>query len=141
MSKDARSELQLLCAGMTTPLTIAVIGGGIGGSAAALSLLGAGFDVSLFDQAPRFTEVGAGIQISPNASRILHRLVPESALAARAVRPAAVHQRRWEDGRTLQYAELGDACAAAYGAPYYHFHRADLLTALAGTLTAPWSRT
>ena len=119
---------------MTSPLTIAVIGAGIGGSAAALSLLRAGFAVELFEQAERFGEIGAGIQISPNASRILHRLVPESALAARAVRPLAVHQRRWEDGRTLQRAPLGDAIAAAYGAPYYHFHRADLLAALAAAL-------
>ncbi|HUH85375.1 MAG TPA: FAD-dependent monooxygenase [Stellaceae bacterium] len=119
---------------MTKPLTIAVIGAGIGGSAAALSLLRAGFAVELFEQAERFGEIGAGIQISPNASRILHRLVPESALTARAVRPIAVHQRRWEDGRTLQRAPLGEAIAAAYGAPYYHFHRADLLTALAEAL-------
>ncbi len=119
---------------MTRPLTIAVIGAGIGGSAAALSLLRAGFAVELFEQAERFGEIGAGIQISPNASRILHRLVPESALAARAVRPLAVHQRRWEDGRTLQRAPLGDAIAAAYSAPYYHFHRADLLAALAAAL-------
>jgi len=119
---------------MTKPLTIAVIGAGIGGSAAALSLLRAGFSVELFEQAERFGEIGAGIQISPNASRILHRLVPESVLAARAVRPLAVHQRRWEDGRTLQRAPLGDAIAAAYGAPYYHFHRADLLAALAAAL-------
>jgi salicylate hydroxylase len=116
---------------MTRPLTIAVIGAGIGGAAAALSLLRAGFAVELFEQAPAFGEIGAGIQISPNASRILHRLVPESAIAARAVRPVAAHQRRWQDGRTLQRAPLGEAVAEAYGAPYYHFHRADLLVALA----------
>jgi len=119
---------------MRKPLTIAVIGGGLGGTSAALSLLRAGFAVELFEQAPALAEIGAGIQISPNVSRILLRLVPEEVLSARAVRPLAVHQRRWDDGRTLQRAVMGDAMAAAFGAPYYHFHRADLLTALAGTL-------
>jgi salicylate hydroxylase len=50
------------------------------------------------------------------------------------VRPVAVHQRRWDDGRTLQRAPLADAMEQAYGAPYYHFHRADLLSVLAGAL-------
>src|ERR1700730_4284284 len=116
--------------------TVAVIGGGLGGLAATLSLLRAGCDVEGFEQAPAFAEVGAGVQISPNASRILHRLLPEATLAARAVRPVAVHQRRWDDGRTLQRAPLGDAIEQAFGAPYYHFHRADLLAALAGALPA-----
>jgi salicylate hydroxylase len=121
---------------MSRPLTIAVIGGGIGGTAAALSLRRAGFTVELFEQALGFTEVGAGIQISPNATRILHRLVPESTLGALAVRPIAVYQRRWDDGRTLQRAPIGDTIAAGYGAPYYHFHRADLLAALGAAFPA-----
>jgi salicylate hydroxylase len=115
-------------------MSVAVIGGGIGGLAAALSLLRAGIDVQVFEQATAFGEVGAGIQIGPNAARILHRLVPAAALTARAVRPVAVHQRRWEDGRMLQQAPLGDAVEQAFGAPYYHFHRADLLAALASAL-------
>jgi salicylate hydroxylase len=118
------------------PLRSAVIGAGIGGLAAALSLRRAGMMVDVYEQAPGFGEIGAGIQIGPNASRILHRIVPEAALAARAVRPLAVHQRRWDDGRTLQHAPLGPALEAAFGAPYYHFHRADLLQALASALPA-----
>jgi salicylate hydroxylase len=114
------------------PLSVAVIGGGLGGLAAALSLRQAGIEADVYEQAAAFSEVGAGIQIGPNASRILHRIVPAAALTARAVRPASVHQRRWDDGRTLQLAPLGDAVEAAFGAPYYHFHRADLLQALAG---------
>ncbi|MGO8919004.1 MAG: FAD-dependent monooxygenase [Stellaceae bacterium] len=121
---------------MTTgkPLDVAIIGGGLGGLAAALSLLRAGIDVEVYEQSAAFGEIGAGIQIGPNASRILHRIVPAPALTARAVRPAAVHQRRWDDGRTLQHAPLGEAVEAAFGAPYYHFHRADLLRALASAL-------
>jgi salicylate hydroxylase len=115
-------------------MSVAVIGGGIGGLAAALSLLRAGIDVEVFEQAAAFGEIGAGIQIGPNAARILHRLVPAPALTAQAVRPLAVHQRRWDDGRMLQQAPLGDAVEQAFGAPYYHFHRADLLAALASAL-------
>jgi salicylate hydroxylase len=115
-------------------LSIAVVGGGIGGLAAALSLLRAGFDVQVFEQASALMEVGAGIQISPNASRLLHRLGLGAALDRSGVRPVAVHQRRWDDGRTLQRAPLGEEVEAAFGAPYYHFHRADLLKALADAL-------
>jgi salicylate hydroxylase len=116
------------------PRSVAVIGAGIGGLAAALSLLKAGFDVHVFEQAAALAAVGAGIQIGPNASRILHRLGLAPALAKNAVRPQAVHQRRWEDGRMLQLAPLGPELEAAFGAPYYHFHRADLLAALEGAL-------
>src|SRR5262247_2939727 len=115
---------------------IAIVGGGIGGLAAALSLLHAGLDVQVYEQAPALGEVGAGIQISPNASRLLHRLGLGPALDRTGVRPVGVHQRRWDDGRTLQWAPLGEAMEAAFGAPYYHFHRADLLRALAEALPA-----
>ena len=112
-------------------LSIAVIGAGLGGLAAALSLRRAGFAVEVYEQGAAFTEIGAGIQIGPNASRILQRLVPQDRLTRDAVRPVAVHQRRWRDGRTLQRAPLGDELEAMFGAPYYHFHRGDLLVALA----------
>ena len=88
-------------------MKIVVIGGGIGGLAAALQLLKAGLDVQVYEQAPRITEIGAGIQISPNASRLLHRLGLKPAMDAVGVRPRAVHQKRWDDGRTLQRAPLG----------------------------------
>ncbi len=112
-------------------LSVAIVGAGLGGTAAALALARVGVAVELFEQAAGFGEIGAGIQISPNASRLLQRVVPPARLAREAVRPVAVHQRRWDDGRTLQRAPLGDAIEAAFGAPYYHFHRADLLAALA----------
>lgn len=115
-------------------LSVAVIGGGIGGLAAAVSLLHAGFDVQVYEQAGALSEVGAGIQISPNGARILHRLGLADALARHGVRPVAVHQRRWDDGRTLQRAPLGETLAQTFGAPYYHFHRADLLAAISGVL-------
>lgn len=115
-------------------MKIAIIGGGIGGLSAALHLLKAGLDVHVYEQAPRITELGAGIQISPNASRLLHRLGLKEAMDRIGVLPRAVHQRRWDDGRTLQRAPLGPDVEAAFGAPYYHFHRADLANLLADAL-------
>lgn len=115
-------------------MRIAVIGGGIGGLSAALALLKAGFDVHVYEQAPRFGEIGAGIQISPNASRLLHRLGLRDAMERWGVRPVAVHQKRWDDGRTLQRAPLGPEVEARFGAPYYHFHRGDLAALLAEAL-------
>ena len=115
-------------------LKVAVIGGGIGGLSAALQLLKAGLDVHVYEQAPRITEIGAGLQISPNASRLLHRLGLKPAMDAVGVRPRAVHQRRWQDGKTLQRAPLGPEVEAQFGAPYYHFHRADLANLLAAAV-------
>jgi salicylate hydroxylase len=107
-------------------LRVAIIGGGIGGLSAALHLLKAGLDVQVYEQASRIGEIGAGIQISPNASRLLIRLGLKPALDKAGVRPRAVHQRRWDDGRTLQRAPVGAEVEATFGAPYYHFHRGDL---------------
>jgi salicylate hydroxylase len=108
-----------------------VIGAGIGGMAAALALRRAGLDVSLFEQTIAQREVGAGIQISPNASRLLDRYGLGDAMARVAVRPSAIVFRRWQDGRVLGREELGDTIESQYGAPYYHFHRADLINLLA----------
>ncbi len=115
-------------------MKIAVIGGGIGGLSAALGLLKAGFDVQVYEQAPLFGEIGAGIQISPNASRLLRRLGLGAALEKYGVRPVAVDQKRWDDGRTLQRGTLGPEVEARFGAPYYHFHRGDLAALLAAAM-------
>jgi salicylate hydroxylase len=115
-------------------MRIGVIGGGIGGLTAALQLLKAGLDVHVYEQAERIGEIGAGIQISPNASRLLLRLGLTTAMDSVGIRPRAVHQRRWDDGRTLQLAPLGPEVEATFGAPYYHFHRGDLVALLADAL-------
>nr|WP_296063781.1 FAD-dependent monooxygenase [uncultured Actinoplanes sp.] len=117
-------------------MSVTVVGGGIGGLSVALSLLAAGIDVHVYEQAPVLGETGAGIQISPNASRVLHRLGLGEALARTAVKPLAFHQRRWDDGRTLQRAPLAGSVEDRFGFPYYHMHRADLLAALAAAIPA-----
>ena len=117
-------------------MKVAIIGGGIGGLSAALHLLRAGLDVQVYEQASRISEIGAGIQISPNASRLLHRLGLRAAMDRIGVFPQAVNQRRWDDGRTLQRAPVGRLVEETFGAPYYHFHRADLANLLADALPA-----
>jgi salicylate hydroxylase len=117
-------------------LKISVIGGGIGGLAAALTLLRAGHDVDVFEQAASIGEIGAGIQISPNASRLLHRLGLAEAMSKSGVKPLWRHQRRWQDGRTLSRGPLGPEAEQRFGAPYYNFHRADLIRCLSEALPA-----
>jgi salicylate hydroxylase len=113
-----------------------VVGGGIGGLAAALSLHRAGIDVHVFEQSRVLREVGAGIQVSPNASRVLSKLGLADELEAMGVRSVAWHQRRWDDGTTLLRTALGDAVVEAFGYPHYQMHRADLLEALIRALPA-----
>ncbi|HXP04337.1 MAG TPA: FAD-dependent monooxygenase [Stellaceae bacterium] len=113
---------------------IAVIGGGLGGLAATLSLYRAGFPVDVYEQAPELNEVGGGINMGPNAARILYRLSLGDALDRDAVRPLSAHVRRWDDGRTLQKAPLNPACDELYGAPHLTVHRADLQRIIASGL-------
>jgi salicylate hydroxylase len=113
-------------------LSIAIIGGGLGGSAAALSLLKAGFDVQVYERARVLREVGAGIVLTPNVVRVLNDLGFADALAALGVAPDAIRQRRWDDGRTLLVTPL----VAALGKPpmFYTSHRSDVLSMLIGQL-------
>jgi salicylate hydroxylase len=77
-----------------------------------------------------------GINIGPNASRVLHRLGIAEALGRTCVKPVTFDQRRWDDGRILLRSPLGEAVETAFGAPYYTFHRGDLHRALADAIPA-----
>src|SRR5499426_1386476 len=112
-------------------LDIAVIGAGIGGLTTAVALREAGFEVDVYEQAPELTEVGGGINMGPNAARILYRLGLGETLDREAVQPISMHQRRWQDGRTLQRVPLNPLCEELYGAPHLTVHRADLLSIIA----------
>ncbi|PJE96231.1 salicylate 1-monooxygenase [Streptomyces carminius] len=107
-------------------MRVAVAGAGIAGLTLAVALRRAGIDCHLYEQAERLTEVGAGVQVTPNATRLLHRLGLHERLQAVAVAPRAIEMRRWDDGRLLQRTELGDLCRRRFGAPYYTVHRAHL---------------
>src|SRR3712207_145009 len=110
--------------------SVAIVGGGVGGLAAALALLRAGFDVRVHEGARALSEVGAGIQLAPNCNRVLDRLGLLPAVARVAVRPTSFEFLRWDDGRLLSATPLGDAVEREYGQPYTNVHRADLLAVL-----------
>jgi salicylate hydroxylase len=113
-------------------IRVAVVGGGIGGLSTALFLRRAGLNnVMVFEQAPDLLEIGAGIQIAPNAVRLLRRLGLAERLAEVGVRLEVGWEfRRWENGRVLFSQKLGDECQRLYGEPYYTVHRAHLLDML-----------
>jgi salicylate hydroxylase len=107
-----------------------IAGAGIGGLTAALALARQGFRVMLFDQAEKLEEAGAGIQLAPNATRILTGLGLAARLEASVVRPAAIRLRSGRSGRDLAVMPLDGAALESYGAPYWVIHRADLQKAL-----------
>ena len=117
-------------------LSIAIIGGGIGGLTAALHLFQAGFDVQVYEQTPVSTEVGAGLVVGPNATRLLYRLGLAAELEKVAVRPIGTHQRRWQDGRTLALSRTREEIEKRFGVPHYVIHRGDLLTILVNAVPA-----
>lgn len=116
--------------------SVVIAGAGIGGLTAALTLARSGFRVVVIDKAERLEETGAGIQLSPNASRILIELGLRDRLTPHVVAPEAIRVRRSRDGSEIVRAPLGAASEQRYGAPYWVIHRGDLQAALVGALTA-----
>jgi salicylate hydroxylase len=112
-------------------MRVVIVGGGIGGLAAALFLRRAGLDAIVYEQAQETREVGAGIVVAPNMVRLMARLGLDDALEAFAVRlEAAWEFRRWQDGRVLSVQPMGEVCKQQYSAHCYVAHRADLLSLL-----------
>jgi len=108
------------------PTHILVVGGGIGGLSAALALSRGGHRADVFEQAPAFAEIGAGIQMGPNVTRRLAQLGLAEGLEAIAARPDALVVQSAGSGAELARLPLGDAMRERYGAPYLCVHRADL---------------
>jgi salicylate hydroxylase len=115
---------------------VLIAGGGIGGLAAALACSRAGCDVRLYERAPVFSEVGAGIQMGPNVVRVLQAWDLEAALQAVAAFPDRLQVRHALSGAELGVLRLGQATVQRYGAPYATIHRADLHQLLLGALRA-----
>ncbi len=111
-------------------MDIIIIGAGIGGLAAAACLLKDGHRVRVFEQAPSLGEVGAGIQMSANAVKVLDHLDLRERIEPSAVRPKGFEFRRFDSGELLHRIPLGAAHEQAHGAPYFQIHRADLHRAL-----------
>ncbi len=105
---------------------VLIAGGGMAGLAAAIASARAGWLPRVFEQSDAFGEVGAGIQLGPNSTRLLADWGLESELHRVAALPSALVVRSAHDGRELGRLALGDLIAARYGAPYATVHRADL---------------
>jgi salicylate hydroxylase len=115
---------------VATTRTIVVAGAGIGGLTAALALAAQGFHVVVLEKAERLEEAGAGLQLSPNASRILVELGLQPRLSPRAVTPEAISIVSARAGGEIARLPLGEAASVRAGAPYWVMHRADLQAAL-----------
>lgn len=117
-------------------MRIAIVGAGMGGLTAALALLQRGFDVTVYEQAEELREVGAGLQISANGTRVFAALGILDAVLAQSFCPVGKEIRLWSTGQTWKLFDLGPQSVARYGAPYITIHRNDLHTALAEAVRA-----
>jgi len=113
---------------------VAIVGGGIGGLAAALALTRRGIDVDVYEQAPELRELGAGVQISANGTRVLHALELKEALEKVQVLPAGKAIRLWNTGQSWKLFDLGMESVERYGYPYITIHRGDLHGVIARAL-------
>ena len=107
-------------------LKVAVIGGGIGGLTVASALMARGIAVELYEQTDELTPVGAGIQLTPNAVKVLRALGLESGLRETGFFPQATVGHDWRSGKVVFRSPLAGDCERLYGAPYVQIHRADL---------------
>lgn len=111
-------------------LKVIISGAGIGGLATAIALARRGHKVTAFEQVQELGEVGAGLQIPPNASRLLQKWGLERHFRSKVVEPACISFRRWKTGEVIGHTELVPQFQQTYDAPYYVVHRADYLEAL-----------
>jgi 3-hydroxybenzoate 6-monooxygenase len=115
---------------VTERLATLIVGGGIGGLATALALARGGRAVHVVEKAAAFGEIGAGLQLAPNAMAVLDRLGLSSAVAAHAVHPRRLVWMDALSGERITEIDLGDAFRRRYGHPYIVMHRGDLLAVL-----------
>lgn len=108
-----------------------VVGAGIGGLACALALSRDGWQVDIYEQSDRLSEIGAGLQLGPNVTRILAHWGLLESLRTLAFEPQGLRTRDWSSGRELSYLPIRSGDGSIWGAPYLQLHRADLQQVLA----------
>ncbi len=111
---------------MQRRLRVAIIGGGIGGAALAGALRQRGIEARIFERAVAFGEIGAGIQMTPNAVKVLNALGLGERLRAISYLPHAIVGRNWRTARVMFRTPLLDECPRLYGANFFHVHRREL---------------
>src|SRR5437016_5171502 len=116
-------------------LSIAIIGAGMGGLAAAATLLRAGHEVEVYEQSRAFSVVGAGIQLTANANRALRPLGLVERLRSTSFFAEAAYNREWDSGKVTNILPLGKPLEERYGEPDLMMHRAALHTALLSLLS------
>ena len=115
---------------------IAIVGAGLGGLAAAAALREAGIDAEVFEQAPSIAPVGAGIQLTPNASKAIRGFSILDGVRRRSYAPVVGYNREWDTGAVTNLLPMGREIEENYGAPDLAMHRAVLHTALMGCVPA-----
>lgn len=117
---------------MSSPviLNIIVVGAGLGGLATAIALTQAGHNVTIYEQTAVLGEVGAGIQIPSNSTRILFKLGVRPYLEPYITEPESISFRRWQNGKVIGKTTLIPDFVDNFNAPYYVIHRADFHSAL-----------
>jgi len=115
---------------MKTNLRIAIIGAGLGGLPAAKLLQARGIDVTVYEQAPSFTRLGAGINLGPNVMKVMREIGVEQKLLEIGIQPKAWTSRQWDTGKTQFELPLRGDAAKQYGAPYLLIHRGDFHSVL-----------
>ena len=116
---------------MSKPKSIAIIGAGIGGLTAAAAMLKLGMEVTVYEQAPQFARVGAGIQMSPNAMKSLRGIGLEDRLVETGLQPLTSLNVAHDTGEVTNELPLRAEMFDRYGAPFLCLHRADLHDAIA----------
>ncbi len=116
---------------MPKQLSIAIVGAGIGGLAAAATLRRFGMDARIYEQATRFARIGAGIQMMPNSMQVLRRIGVEERLRRTSFAPYSHLNRVWNTGEVTRELPMPENL---YGAPYLCMHRAELHEALLSVL-------
>jgi salicylate hydroxylase len=117
-------------------MKIAIIGGGIGGLTAALALSQNAHDITVFERSAGIREIGAGVQISPNAGRLLHSLGLGAAYSEISVNPQRVVLRRWEDDSIIRATDLDDSFLSQHQVPLANVARNELVGILGNAVAA-----